>query len=130
MTAHLGVDSRTKLIHAAVATPANVADRTVLPDLLHGRETRGVGCSGLSRPAGGDPATRTKGQRSPQLEAGQPAEHEQRLADGAGGALHERALAALHPGRTVQELVRGRPAQDQCSRLGRVDACRHASQVD
>jgi IS5 family transposase len=40
MTAHLGVDSRTKLIHAAGATPANVADSTVLPDLLHGRETR------------------------------------------------------------------------------------------
>ena len=38
--AHLGVDSRTKLIHAAVATPANVADSTVLPDLLHGKETR------------------------------------------------------------------------------------------
>src|SRR5262249_21255171 len=35
-----GVDSRTKLIHAAVATPANVADSTVLPDLLHGNETR------------------------------------------------------------------------------------------
>jgi IS5 family transposase len=40
MKAHLGVDSRTKLIHAAAATPANVADSTVLPDLLHGRETR------------------------------------------------------------------------------------------
>jgi transposase, IS5 family len=40
MKAHLGVDSRSKLIHAAVATPANVADSTVLPDLLHGRETR------------------------------------------------------------------------------------------
>ena len=40
MKAHLGVDSRTKLIHAATATPANVADSTVLPDLLHGRETR------------------------------------------------------------------------------------------
>ena len=40
MKAHFGVDSRTKLIHAAVATPANVADSTVLPDLLHGRETR------------------------------------------------------------------------------------------
>src|SRR6516225_4114357 len=38
--AHIGVDSRTKLIHAAVATPANVADSTVLPDLLHGKETR------------------------------------------------------------------------------------------
>jgi hypothetical protein len=40
MKAHIGVDSWTKLIHAAVATPANVADSTVLPDLLHGRETR------------------------------------------------------------------------------------------
>ena len=40
MKAHLGVDSRTKLIHAAVATPANVADSTVLPELLHGNETR------------------------------------------------------------------------------------------
>ena len=38
--AHFGVDSRTKLIHAVVATPANVADSTVLPDLLHGQETR------------------------------------------------------------------------------------------
>jgi transposase, IS5 family len=35
-----GCNSRTKLIHAAVATPANVADGTVLPDLLHGNETR------------------------------------------------------------------------------------------
>src|SRR5262245_27704740 len=40
MKAHFGVDSRTKLIHAAVVTPANVADSTVLPNLLHGRETR------------------------------------------------------------------------------------------
>jgi IS5 family transposase len=37
MKAHLGVDSRSKLIHAALATPANVADSTVLPELLHGR---------------------------------------------------------------------------------------------
>src|SRR5436853_2036394 len=40
MKAHLGVDSRTKLIHAVVATPANIADSTVLPELLHGQETR------------------------------------------------------------------------------------------
>ena len=36
----IGIDSRTKLIHAVVATPANVADSTVLPELLHGNETR------------------------------------------------------------------------------------------
>jgi transposase, IS5 family len=40
MKAHFGVDSRTKPIHAAVATLANVADSTVLPELLHGNETR------------------------------------------------------------------------------------------
>ena len=40
MKAHFGVDSRTKLIHAVVATPANVADSTVLPELLHGQEAR------------------------------------------------------------------------------------------
>ena len=40
MKAHVGVDSKTKLIHAVVATPANVADSQVLPELLHGEETR------------------------------------------------------------------------------------------
>jgi IS5 family transposase len=40
MKAHVGVDSRTKLIHSVVATAANVADSAVLPDLLHGEETR------------------------------------------------------------------------------------------
>ncbi len=40
MKAHVGVDSKTKIIHTVVATPANVADSTVLPELLHGEETR------------------------------------------------------------------------------------------
>ncbi len=40
MKAHIGVDSRTKLIHTAVATAANVADCEILPDLLHGEERR------------------------------------------------------------------------------------------
>lgn len=40
MKAHIGVDSRTKLIHSVVATAANVHDSQVLPDLLHGDETR------------------------------------------------------------------------------------------
>src|SRR5207245_915610 len=39
MKAHVGVDSKTKIIHTAVATAANVADSAVLPDLLHGEET-------------------------------------------------------------------------------------------
>jgi IS5 family transposase len=40
MKAHIGVDSKSKVIHAVVATAANVADSTILPDLLHGDETR------------------------------------------------------------------------------------------
>ncbi|HHJ20195.1 MAG TPA: IS5 family transposase [Gammaproteobacteria bacterium] len=40
MKAHIGVDSKTKLIHSVVATAANVHDSQVLGDLLHGEETR------------------------------------------------------------------------------------------
>ena len=49
MKAHFGIDSRTKLIHAVVATPANVADSTVLPELLHGKScsNRGVISGGV-----------------------------------------------------------------------------------
>src|SRR5204863_173357 len=36
----VGVDSKVKIIHAAVATAVNVADSAVLPELLHGEETR------------------------------------------------------------------------------------------
>lgn len=40
MKAHIGVDSRTKLVHSVAATAANVHDSQVLPQQLHGRETR------------------------------------------------------------------------------------------
>jgi len=46
MKAHVGVDSKTKIIHSAVVTAANVADATVLPELLHGEETRVWGDQG------------------------------------------------------------------------------------
>jgi transposase, IS5 family len=46
MKAHVGVDSKTKLIHTALVTPAHVADATVLPELLHGEETRVWGDQG------------------------------------------------------------------------------------
>jgi IS5 family transposase len=39
MKAHIGMDSRTKLIHSVAATAANVHDSQVLPELLHGQET-------------------------------------------------------------------------------------------
>jgi len=40
MKAHIGVDSRSKLIHSIGATAANVHDSQLLGDLLHGEETR------------------------------------------------------------------------------------------
>ena len=40
MKAHRGIDSKSKLMHAAVATSANVHDSKILLDLLHGTETR------------------------------------------------------------------------------------------
>ena len=43
MKAHIGVDAKDKLIHSVVATAANVADSTVMPQLLRGDETRVYG---------------------------------------------------------------------------------------
>ncbi len=40
MNAHIGVDSKAKLIHSVVATATNVHDSQVSEDLLHGEETR------------------------------------------------------------------------------------------
>jgi IS5 family transposase len=40
MKAHIGVDSKTRLIHSVVATAANAHDSQLLADLLHGEETR------------------------------------------------------------------------------------------
>lgn len=45
MKAHGGVDRRTRLIHAVIATAANVHDATVLPDPLHDEETKMEGDS-------------------------------------------------------------------------------------
>ena len=48
MKAHIGVDSRSKLIHSVEATAANVHDSQVLEKLLHGKETRVWGDSAYS----------------------------------------------------------------------------------
>ena len=40
MKAHIGVDSKEKIIHTVKASAANVADSLALPHLLHGKETR------------------------------------------------------------------------------------------
>ena len=39
MKVHIGVDSRSGLVHSASVTPANVHDSRELPSLLHGNET-------------------------------------------------------------------------------------------
>ena len=46
MKAHIGVDSRTKLIQSDAVTAANVHDGAVLGALLHGAEIR----SGVTAP--------------------------------------------------------------------------------
>lgn len=45
MKVHIGVDSKTKLIHSVVATAANVHDKHPIPQLLHGGEHRVYGDS-------------------------------------------------------------------------------------
>ena len=48
MKAHIGIDSRTKLIHSVGVTAANVHDSQLFEDLLHGEETRVWGDSAYS----------------------------------------------------------------------------------
>jgi len=43
MKLHIGVDSQSGLTHSAVVTAANVADKHLLPELLHGNERRVYG---------------------------------------------------------------------------------------
>lgn len=40
MKAHIGVESKTKLIHSIATTAVNVYDSQIMEDLLHGEETR------------------------------------------------------------------------------------------
>ena len=62
MKTHIGTDSRTRLIHSVAVTSANVHDSQVLPQLLHGRETRVWGDSAYAgqREAIRDAAPRAK----------------------------------------------------------------------
>src|ERR1035441_451205 len=40
MKAHIGVDSKAKIVHSVTATAANVHDSRAIQDILHGDETR------------------------------------------------------------------------------------------
>jgi transposase, IS5 family len=48
MKAHIGVDAKSKLIHSVAATAANVHDKHLLGQLLHGEESRVYGDSAYS----------------------------------------------------------------------------------
>lgn len=44
--AHIGVDSKTGLVHSVCTTAASVADKDMLPELLHGEERKVWGDGG------------------------------------------------------------------------------------
>jgi IS5 family transposase len=46
MKAHIGVDSKTGVVHSVCTTAASVADKHMLPDLLHGQERKVWGDGG------------------------------------------------------------------------------------
>jgi IS5 family transposase len=46
MKAHIGVDSKTGIVHSVCTTAASVADKHMLPDLLHGEERKVWGDGG------------------------------------------------------------------------------------
>jgi IS5 family transposase len=79
MKGHIGVDSKSGLIHSAAVTPANVHDSQAVEHLLHGRETRVWGDSAYSRQGGKIKAkspratdfTNEKGYRNAPLTDGQ-----------------------------------------------------------
>ncbi len=66
---------------------------------------------------------------APELEARHFAEHKECLPHGAGSALHEHGLAALHARLAVQQLVRRHPAQDQRRRFCRIDVRGYANEI-
>ena len=46
MKAHIGVDSKEGIVHSVCSTAASVSDVHILPDLLHGEETKVWGDAG------------------------------------------------------------------------------------
>lgn len=70
MKAHIGVDSRTKLIHSVAATAAHVHDSQVVPKLLHGQEHNSGIAASLQRV---EPSVRTsnrpRDEKAPRLKS-------------------------------------------------------------
>ncbi len=73
MKAHIGVDSRTKLIHTVLASAANVADCLALRYLLHGKRRESGVIRATDGQTGGDSRRRAAGEglHQPALPVGQ-----------------------------------------------------------
>jgi IS5 family transposase len=103
MKAHIGVDSRTRLVHSLVATPANVHDSVVVADLLHGKERRVYGDSAY---VGKGQAIRSKSPRA-QLFINKRAYHNHPLSDQEKAANRRKSSIRArveHPFGTVKGL--------------------------
>ena len=100
MKAHVGVDSKTKLIHSAVATAANVADCDRAAGTAARRRDEGLGRSGVSRADGGDSASARRERRTAPISA--IATRTRRRRSGAGEEPDEVA-GALEGGARVSE---------------------------
>jgi len=61
LKAHIGVDSKEGVVHSVCTSAASVADKHMLPDLLHGQERKVWGRRRISRPDEGDPRGRAAG---------------------------------------------------------------------
>ena len=91
MKAHIGVDAATRLEHSVAATPANVADITQVPRLLHGAETQVWGDAGY---AGVAWRPEHQGRAIDWQVALRPGQH-RRLAPGSTAAKAERRKASI-----------------------------------
>lgn len=63
LKAHIGVDSKKGTVHSVCTTAASVADKHMLPYLLHGEETKVWGRCRLPGPDGSDPTSRAESER-------------------------------------------------------------------
>ena len=105
MKGHIGVDSKSGLIHSAAVTPANTHDSQVLEHLLHGNETRVWGDSAYagqsekikSKAPKAQDFTNEKGRRNAPLTAVQKAKNKTK----------SKVRAAVeHPFLTIKQLFK------------------------
>src|SRR5713226_6280140 len=125
MKAHIGVDSRSKLIHSVEATPANVHDSQVRPWLLHGRERRVWGDSAYTGVARGPPRLRAPRPRLHPAQGGAAAALEPRRAGDQSLEVPRARPGRASPGRDQAHLrlhqsLLSRPGEEPASARGRL----------